>query len=515
MLPTYCFTLSLGLCRGEVLLLRCAGCGTTYAGPWCWPTGGDAKTFPAGQHRPRAATNLSLLETRRWFFGTPQVCLEKNLLKLLLLLAARGGVSWTPLFVVYSSMFPSTLSGTQFVEHREHFVTAVEVAVMVWGALRLICGAHVDNDWEVEFHLRPHHKAEDFRGLLAATRRAWERTVSLHVCRLCTTFPGIIVDGKWCMQVSLCNDRSSGSVWNADLATGTIIGCTSRPQRGSKYCSQHHMQLGDQQAEVPQLQAHRQQTADTTVLLEYQDTSGAWLPAHQVPVASIRIYELQLLPTVGVKLGGQDVDPCSKDPRRGIGESYVSRKSGGLLVAVYPCMHIVGVQPMFSSESLTQVILFVWHILSYLTGLSWVVYDFACGAVRHIRTSSQKRQGKPAQEAWIKLLSLRWVVDKLHFFKGHTACKDESSRYYEPKVNPYAHKEIIGVDTEAAEQIFHIANRWQTNLSNSHVVNFDLQLILFSNEHNERNRCDLAWRKYVERQPTQLLPVPRTIRAPR
>ena len=28
-------------------------------------------------------------------------------------------------------------------------------------------------------------------------------------------------------------------------------------------------------------------------------------------------------------------------------------------------------------------------------------------------------------------------------------------------MDPHMHKELIGVDTEAAEQIFHIANRWQ------------------------------------------------------
>ena len=52
---------------------------------------------------------------------------------------------------------------------------------------------------------------------------------------------------------------------------------------------------------------------------------------------------------------------------------------GGLLIAIYPCMHIVGVKPMYSSESLTQVVLFVWHVLSYLGGVTWAIYDFACG----------------------------------------------------------------------------------------------------------------------------------------
>ena len=88
------------------------------------------------------------------------------------------------------------------------------------------------------------------------------------------------------------------------------------------------------------------------------------------------------------------------------------------------------------------------------------------------------------------MLALRWVVDKLHWAKGHTSCKSESSRYYEPSVDPGRYPELVGVDTEAAEQIFHIASRWQTVLSNCHPVHFGTQLLLFSHEHNERNRCD-------------------------
>ena len=108
---------------------------------------------------------------------------------------------------------------------------------------------------------------------------------------------------------------------------------------------------------------------------------------------------------------------------------------------------------MYSSESLTQVVLFVWHVRSYLVGLVWVLYDFACGVLRHIRAQMRQRQGTPAENRWQELFALRWAVDKLHFQKGHTSCKNESSKYYEPTVNPYRYEELHGVDTEAAEQV--------------------------------------------------------------
>jgi hypothetical protein len=498
-LPTVCFTLAFGMCRGEVLLLRCVDCGACYAGPWCWPTGGDSKNFPEGHHHPKGVTNLERLENSRWFFATPRVCWETALLRLFLLLAARGGVSWTALFVVYNSLFGSTLAGTQYA-HREHFVKFVEMAVMVWGALRLICGARVDSLWAVQQHLRPHHVADDFRDLLAATRRAWERLAALHTCWLCRKWPGVIVDGKWCVQVSLCNYRPCGAVWCEALATGAVIGCTNRPQRGSKYCAAHLLPKGSREVAAPELVEHRVVISDHDASLEYKCRDGQWLSSSGAPAASIRAYELTLLPKMHPARPDDEPETCSKDPLRGTLESYVSRKSGGLLVGVSPCLQVVGVRPMYSSESLTQVILFVWHMLTYLTCTTWVIYDFACGALRHIRTQMDKRRGRPSESSWRRLLSLNWAVDRLHFGKGHVACKDEASTYYEPCVNPFSHSELLGIDTEAAEQIFHIANRWQTNLSHCHPVHFDLQLLLLSSEHNERNRCDKAVQRYKLKQ---------------
>jgi len=126
-IPTVCFTLSFGMRAGEVILLRCSTCGAMYAGPWCWTSGGDAANFPDGNHHPRGATTNKLLESSRWFFATPQACWETSLLHLFLLLAARGGVSWSALFVVYSSLFGSTLAGTKYAQ-RTHFVTSLEMA---------------------------------------------------------------------------------------------------------------------------------------------------------------------------------------------------------------------------------------------------------------------------------------------------------------------------------------------------------------------------------------------------
>ena len=88
--------------------------------------------------------------------------------------------------------------------------------------------------------------------------------------------------------------------------------------------------------------------------------------------------------------------------------------------------------------------------------LQYVIYDNACAVVRMLR----KRGGA----CWNILKQLKWVIDRLHF-KSHTACKDASSSWYVPDVNPNQYHQLQGVDTEAAEQIFSLASRWQAGFS--------------------------------------------------
>ena len=69
-----------------------------------------------------------------------------------------------------------------------------------------------------------------------------------------------------------------------------------------------------------------------------------------------------------------------------------------------------------------------------------------------------------------------------------------------PQAGAQAYPELAGVDTEAAEQVFSIANRWQANLSNCHPVHFHLQLLLFAREHNSRTCCAAAHDRYCAAQ---------------
>lgn len=81
----------------------------------------------SGCHNVDSATTFQKVTNARWFFATPQVCFETQLLRMALLLAARGGVSWTAFFVVYFSLWGSTMTGTMYSD-RAHFLKVLEVA---------------------------------------------------------------------------------------------------------------------------------------------------------------------------------------------------------------------------------------------------------------------------------------------------------------------------------------------------------------------------------------------------
>ena len=77
---------------------------------------------------------------------------------------ARGGMSLTATFAIYHRLWAATLEGTLYAQ-RPHFVSKLEVAVLVWAAVQLL-EERQGEPVELEWFLRPHHAADDFMGLL-------------------------------------------------------------------------------------------------------------------------------------------------------------------------------------------------------------------------------------------------------------------------------------------------------------------------------------------------------------
>lgn len=90
-----------------------------------------------------------------------------------------------------------------------------------------------------------------------------------------------------------------------------------------------------------------------------------------------------------------------------------------------------------------------------------MVYDNACAVVRMMEKKLRHKRAPPSlHRAWQCLRQLHWVIDRLHL-RYHTGCQDMSSSWFVPNTDPASYSVLRGIDTEAAEQLFHVASRWQ------------------------------------------------------
>ena len=486
-------TLSRGMVLGKVVFLRCFPCRAVYGGRWCWKDVPEDSAFPLGFHHPWLSGDAS--HPTRWFFATPQLCWEKDLLNFLLGCVARGGMSLTATFEVYRRLWAYTLEGTMYAV-RQHFLAKLEVVLLVWASTCLIEASPIEAA-DFQWLLRPHHLAKDFGPLVILLRRAFHELAGTHKCQLMTLLRCLIVDGKWCVQTAICNARDGGMVWDAALATGFLTGCTERPVPGGKYCARH-MHECTAAVEDCTITEHREVIGPDSLTLEYK-VDGTWRPASQMAVSLVRAYELTLL-RARTPAHADEFSTCNKDSRKGVPETFASRKSSGILAAVTPCLQIAAVRPMYASESITQVLVFLSFVLGIFGDLRFIIYDNACGVVRSLNKKLKLHAASPVlAAAWGVLAAVQWVIDRLHW-TYHTGCRDASSGWYVPGVGPHAHPELLGVDTEAAEQVFHIANRWQAVLSNASPIHQELFLLIFSWQHNVHHCCDEAVRKYIAAQ---------------
>lgn len=344
------------------------------------------------------------------------------------------------------------------------------------------------------------NEAPDFQPLAALVRNAFDTVAAAHACALFSKISAFIIDGKWCIQAPVCNARGCGHEWSSELQTGFFRGCVQRPLPGAYFCRTHQLEntLAPEESEV---EKHKEVWAEGGLRLQYF-YRGRWVLAQDVPSQHIRAYEMTLLRCRSSKHDREPVaGSCNKDDRKDVAETEVPRrKTSGILVAVTPCLQIAAVQPMYSSESVTQILFLALSLRQLFGAMAFLLYDNACGVVRHLRKQLADRTRQSLKvDAWTDLLRISWVVDRLHWHY-HRACKDPENSYYVAGVNPHDHAALLGIDTEAAEQIFHVADRWQTLLSTTAPVHQDLFLLLFARERNVSHSCEGAWKRYVSAQ---------------
>jgi hypothetical protein len=283
------FTLAQGMLQGHVIFLRCFSCNAVYGGDWRWDNVPENSSFPDGFHAPRKVHTTST--HRRWFFATPQVCWETVLLQFVMGNVARGGMSASATFDVYDLLWSSSMTGTMYA-WRTHFIAKLTNALMTWSSLRLLEDSNIPFH-DFAWHLRPHHESTDFERLVPLLRRAFDHLAALHSCWLFDAVRAVIIDGKWCVQTLICNERGSSLVWHAGLAHGYFRGCDQRPVAGAKFCRRHldECTIAPEEGDVT---AHREVPHSGGISLEYK-RNHVWISARDMPVAQIRAYETKLL----------------------------------------------------------------------------------------------------------------------------------------------------------------------------------------------------------------------------
>ena len=298
----------------------CDDCWSVYAGCWKWTNVPEAAKFPDGFHQPSLMTADCL--QRRWFFATPQVIFEVNLLQYLIGLVARGGLSFTAFAVVYIGLWLNSVAGTKYGQ-RTHFLSVLEVVMIVYGAILMLLESGVPFQ-TFTWHLRPHHQANDFQGLMALVKEAFSVIVSSHDCWLFRRVRGVILDGKWSIQTRVCNHRSCNPVFSKSIQEGYYKGCVERPVRGSLYCRKHLDEVTcdlcdqeDQGQVMGKITAHRKKVGPSSVRLEYH-IDGKWT-SEPMPRRLVRDYEEHLL-RKHVALPEHE---CNKDARKGVGECFL------------------------------------------------------------------------------------------------------------------------------------------------------------------------------------------------
>ena len=91
---------------------------------------------------------------------------------------------------------------------RPHFIRKLSMVLLTFASIQMFAEAQLRIDG-YQWHLRPHHVAEDFATLQPLLKQAWDILAMKHSCWLTQRLKAFIVDGKWCIQTLVCNALAS------------------------------------------------------------------------------------------------------------------------------------------------------------------------------------------------------------------------------------------------------------------------------------------------------------------
>ena len=163
-----------------------------------------------------------------------------------------------------------------------------------------------------------------------------------------------------------------------------------------------------------------------------------------------------------------------------------------MLVPIRPCGIVVGLTEMFTSESYTQVFLFILRTfcsnLEHFKRLRYLGYDRACGLMPFLKNQAQNGS------AGAKLLidNVQFLVD-IFYVSKHTeeVCMppENLNCLYHPHLPKF--DEIRGVNTESCEQGFKKLNQYLLSLRGTCCSGLSTNVLILTwrKNLNERSCC--------------------------
>ena len=537
-------TLARGMVRGQVAMSKCSNpsCRSVHCGVWrwddvpAWATSGSSKQgLPGTQwHHPTCVMGEAHLDSIKWFFADPYFVVEAALIKMLMGLMCRGGMSLTAFHEVYEKHSCAENVPLQYRGDGQDFTKHMLQVIVVWGVVILLLEMTPLALLHVEWNLHGgKHRDADFSALVRPAMAAFQAFVQRHNCELFRRTGALVSDGKWGFQSILCGDRRSMSYFDLALGMGFHCGCPQRPARGEVFCQKHLADIGRHGGKCTKKGCLEEPVAgnifcsahlgsDTSITesrsrynskgeqwMEYKD-DGSWVRESELGTAAVKQFEqfkLRKRPADSYHRAKKD-GACGKDPRKEVPEVDVPQKSFGVLTVVCACHFIYAIQPMLASESCTQLAMLVSQVVGWLSGVTYVLYDNACG-VRRFLNNAVKRcrdRGEQPPAALLALAALHLVIERLHV-RYHRGCRLEGTGWYEPTTDPHIYPSLVGLNTQANEQVFSMIDRWMRTLNATGLVKHKLLLLLFARYHNGRVDPDKAWRRYERAQASGVVPV--------
>jgi hypothetical protein len=125
------------------------------------------------------------------------------------------------------------------------------------------------------------------------------------------------------------------------------------------------------------------------------------------------------------------------------------RRTGGILVGLCPCGYIMGLQEIYSSETLPLVAVFIGEQAAKYPALKTIIYDFSCGLHKVVQNLLTKCNNPDVLPKLTRITEMNFYIDRFHE-KGHKCISTpEGSRF---KIDN--NEQMRRINSEVAEQLF-------------------------------------------------------------